>query len=65
MEESPSSQEQAEKVRALFHRQLAVPLADGADTLTAFKAWEQAQQGAGKAQFEVCAGAAWPGVPDQ
>ena len=64
MEEAPS-QEQAEKVRALFHRQLGVPLADGADTLAAYKAWEQAQQGAGTAQFEVCAGAAWPGLRDQ
>ncbi|GAB4820618.1 hypothetical protein N2152v2_007664 [Parachlorella kessleri] len=52
LEESPS-QEQAEKVRALFHRQLGVPLADGADTLAAFKAWEQTQQGAETAQFEV------------
>ena len=39
-EEQPTP-EQAERVRVLFHRQLAVPLADGAETLAEYKAWEQ------------------------
>lgn len=31
---------QQQRVRALFHRQLQVPLADGAATLAACQAWE-------------------------
>ncbi len=52
LEEAPSA-EQADRVRPLFHRQLAVPLADGAETLSAYKAWEQAQQGGEGKEFKV------------
>lgn len=33
--------EQAARVRSLYERQLAVPLADGTATLEAYEAWEQ------------------------
>jgi hypothetical protein len=35
-------EKQAERVRALWHRQLAVPLAGGDAALAAYEAWEQA-----------------------
>ena len=53
-EEQPTP-EQAERVRALFHRQLAVPLADGAETLAEYKAWEQGLLPEGRT-FEVGGG---------
>ena len=36
----PEDAKQQQRVRALFHRQLQVPLADGAATLAACQAWE-------------------------
>lgn len=55
LEERPSP-EQAERVRGLFHRQLAVPLADGGETMEAYRLWEQGQAGEGAPEFQVCAG---------
>lgn len=50
--EAPSP-EQAERVRALFHRQLAVPLADGAQALEAYKQWEAGLPGRAGQDFKV------------
>lgn len=35
-----SDEKQQGRVRSLFHRQLQVPLADGEETLAAYRAWE-------------------------
>lgn len=43
--EAQPSEEQAERVRGLWTRQLAVPLADGPDSLTAYEAWERSRPG--------------------
>jgi len=45
LEAAPSDEEQAERVRALWARQLAVPLADGAETLASYEAWERSRPG--------------------
>ncbi len=36
----PGDEQQQGRVRALFHRQLQVPLADGTDTLREYQSWE-------------------------
>lgn len=41
----------ADRVRALWHRQLAVPLAGGEEALAAYEAWEAAT---GKVRVERC-----------
>lgn len=43
--EAEPTEEQAERVRGLWARQLAVPLADGPDTLAAYEEWERSQPG--------------------
>jgi hypothetical protein len=43
--EADPKEEQAERVRSLWTRQLQVPLADGADTLAAYTAWERDTRG--------------------
>lgn len=43
--ESEPSDEQAERVRSLWARQLAVPLADGSQTLAAYEDWERSRPG--------------------
>lgn len=43
--EAQPSEEQAERVRGLWTRQLAVPLADGPDTLAAYEQWERSRPG--------------------
>lgn len=43
--EEQASEEQAERVRGLWTRQLQVPLADGPDTLAAYLAWERSTRG--------------------
>ncbi len=36
----PADEKQRERVRSLWQRQLQVPLADSADTLEQYRAWE-------------------------
>ncbi|KAL4858071.1 Squamous cell carcinoma antigen recognized by T-cells 3 [Chlorella vulgaris] len=43
--EADPKEAQAERVRSLWTRQLQVPLADGADTLAAYTAWERDTRG--------------------
>ena len=57
LQESPSA-EQADRVRALWHRQLAVPLAENSEALEAYKAWEQAQAGGEEVRSAGCRGGA-------
>jgi hypothetical protein len=40
LDQAPADVKQQQRVRALFHRQLKVPLADGDATLAAYQAWE-------------------------
>lgn len=53
--------EQAERVRSVYHRQLAVPLLGAEQTLEAYKRWEQAAAGEGAAEAKVgiCGCGAW------
>lgn len=44
-ERSPGDEQQQGRMRSLFHRQLAVPLLDGAATLEDYKQWEAARAG--------------------
>ena len=48
LEARAGGDKQADRVRALFHRQLQVPLATVEATLTAYRAWE-GQQGSADA----------------
>lgn len=43
--EAAPSEEQAERLRSLWCRQLQVPLAGAADTLAAYEAWERSRPG--------------------
>ncbi|KAL4424967.1 hypothetical protein ABPG77_002852 [Micractinium sp. CCAP 211/92] len=43
--EAAPSEEQAERVRSLWSRQLQVPLAGAADTLAAYESWERSRPG--------------------
>lgn len=51
-EERPTP-EQAERVRSVYHRQLAVPLLGAEQTLEAYKRWEQAAAGEGAGEAKV------------
>lgn len=44
LEAETPGEEAAERVRAMFHRELAVPLADAADALAAYQQWKQQHQ---------------------
>lgn len=43
--EAAPSEEQVERVRSLWTRQLQVPLAGAADALAAYESWERSQAG--------------------
>lgn len=42
---APDDSKQQERVRSLFHRQLQIPMLDAADTLEAYRQWEQGKGG--------------------
>lgn len=44
----PADEQQRGRVRALFHRQLQVPLVDGSDTLEKYQTWESSLGSASK-----------------